>query len=482
MHFAVTLRVLGILLMLFSATMVPPLVIALLAEDHSAVGFLSAFGITFFSGLLMWMPLRNVKEELRIRDGFLITSLFWTVLGVFGALPLALADELQLTPIEAIFESISGLTSSGGTVIVGLDNLPASILFYRQLLQWMGGIGIIVVAVAVLPMLGIGGMQLYKAETPGPSKDNKLTPRIAGTAKALFFAYLIVTMACALTYYLLGMSAFDAIGHSFSTVALGGFSTHDASLGYFDSNAILLASSFFMLISGMNFGLHFLVIRRGDFSVYRKDSETRFYLWSVSICISATIIILIYTNTHSHHESVIHGIFQVISIITTTGYSTENVSVWPPTLPILAIFFSCMGGCVGSTAGGIKAMRLMLIYKQGVRELKQLVHPQAVIPLKVGRRRVEATVVSAVWSFFAVYTSAYILLLMALMACGLDFLTAFSAVAAALNNLGMGIAGVAGGFGGLSETAKAIMCFAMLLGRLEIFTLLVLFTPAFWRT
>ncbi len=482
MHFAVTLRVLGILLMLFSTTMVPPLVMALLADDHAAIGFLSALGITFFSGLLMWAPLRNVQQELRLRDGFLITSLFWTVLGTFGALPLALAEGLELDPIDAIFESISGLTATGATVIVGLDELPPSILFYRQLLQWMGGIGIIVVAVAILPMLGVGGMQLYKAETPGPSKDSKLTPRIAGTAKVLFGAYVILTALCAATYYLLGMSAFDAIGHAFSTIALAGFSTHDTSLGFFDSNPILIAASVFMLLSGLNFGLHFLAWRRRSLRVYREDSETRFFLSAVGICILATIVILIYTNTHGHHESVIHGVFQVLSIITTTGYSTENLAVWPASLPILAIFFSCMGGCVGSTAGGIKAMRLMLIAKQGVRELKQLVHPQAVIPLKVGRRRVEATVVSAVWSFFAIYTSVYIILMLLLMATGMDFLTAFSSVAASLNNLGMGIAGVAAGFGEISDTAKAIMCFAMLLGRLEIFTLLVLFTPAFWRT
>jgi len=484
MHFAVTLRVLGILLMLFSIAMVPPLAIALVtAEDHSVIEFTSAFGITFFSGLLMWLPLRNVKQELRIRDGFLITSLFWTVLGIFGSLPLALADGLHLTPIEAIFESISGLTSSGGTVIVGLDDLPPSILFYRQLLQWMGGIGIIVVAVAVLPMLGVGGMQLYKAETPGPSKDNKLTPRIAGTAKALFTAYVFITIACALTYYALGMSAFDAICHSFSTLALGGFSTHDASLGYFKSNAILVASSFFMLVSGMNFGLHFMAWRRKSLSIYRHDSETRFYGAAVAVCVAVTVAVLFYNNVHENqHENVIHGVFQVVSIITTTGYTSGSMDLWPPTLPILAIFFSCMGGCVGSTSGGVKSMRVMLMCKQGVRELKQLVHPSAVIPLKIGRRRVDATIVSAVWSFFAMYSSVYIFLLLALMGTGLAFVTAFSAVAAALNNLGMGIAGVSQGFGDISGTAQAILCFAMLLGRLEIFTLLVLFTPAFWRT
>ncbi len=467
--------------MLFSSTMLTPLVFAFLDNDHNITGFLAALGITFFSGLLIWLPVRKANHELQIRDGFLITSLFWTVLGLFGALPLLLTDALDLSLAGAIFESISGLTSSGGTVIVGLDNLPRSILIYRQLLQWLGGIGIIVVAVAVLPMLGIGGMQLYKAETPGPSKNSKLTPRITETAKVLFTVYLTLTIACATTYYLLGMSAFDAIAHSFSTIALGGFSTHDASLGFFENDYILMAASFFMLVSGINFGLHYMLWHRRSLAVYSKDSETRFFLAAVGVCIGATIAYLIWEEIHGHQEAILHGIFQVISIITTTGYSTENLGKWPVVLPIMAIFFSCMGGCVGSTTGGIKAMRLMLIYKQGIRELKQLVHPNAVIPLKVGRRRVEASIVSAVWSFFAIYTTTFIVLMLLLMATGLDFLTAFSAVAAGLNNLGMGIAGVTGNFGSISESAKVILCFAMLLGRLEIFTLMVLFTPAFWR-
>jgi trk system potassium uptake protein TrkH len=481
MHFSVSFRILGILLMLFSSIQLLPLGLAVMESDHSAAGFVSAIGITFFSGLLMWYPVRNASHDLRIRDGFLITSLFWTVLGLFGALPFALADTLDLTPVGAIFESISGLTATGATVIVGLDGLPQSILIYRQLLQWLGGIGIIVVAVAILPMLGVGGMQLYKAETPGPSKDSKLTPRITETAKALFAVYLLLTLACAGAYYAVGMSGFDAVAHSFSTVSLAGFSTHDTSLGFFKSDAVLIVASVFMFISSINFGLHFLAWRRRSVVLYRKDSETRFYISAVLVCMLTTIASLIIWDIHGHKESILHGVFQVLSIITTTGYSTENLAAWPMALPIMAIFFSCMGGCVGSTAGGIKAMRVMLIFKQGVREMKQLVHPQAVIPLKVGGHRVEATVVSAVWSFIAVYIIAYIVLLLLLMLTGLDFTTAFSAVAATLNNLGMGIAGVASGFGTLSEPTKAILCFAMLLGRLEIFTLLVLFTPAFWR-
>jgi len=481
MNFAVAFRILGILLMVFSSIQLMPLLLAVLESGDNARGFVFAISITFLSGLLLWFPVRKASHDLRVRDGFFVTSMFWTVLGLFGALPFIFSEALHLSPVSAAFESISGLTSSGGTVIVGLDELPRSLLFYRQLLQWLGGIGIIVVAVAILPMLGVGGMQLYKAETPGPSKNSKLTPRITETAKALFTVYMLLTLACALSYYAVGMPFFDAIAHSFSTVSLGGFSTHDSSLGYYKNDAVLVVASVFMLIASINFGLHFLAWRRRSLMIYRRDSETRFYVTAVSLCMAITIYCLIEWNIHGHRESILHGIFQVLSIITTTGFSTENLGTWPVALPIMAIFFSCMGGCVGSTTGGIKAMRVMLIFKQGMRELKQLVHPQAIIPLKVGGRRVEATVVSAVWSFFAIYMTTFIVLMILLMLTGIDFTTSFSAVAATLNNLGLGIAGVSAGFGELSEPTKAILCFAMLLGRLEIFTLMVLFTPAFWR-
>lgn len=490
MRLAVSLRILGALLMLFSSAMIAPLVLALLADDQTVQGFLLAFVITFVCGMVLWLPTRRARQELRIRDGFLITSLFWTVLGSFGALPFMLSDGLELSWADALFEAISGLTTTGATVMTGLDNMPASILFYRQLLQWLGGIGIIVVAVAVLPMLGIGGMQLYKAETPGPSKDTKLTPRITETAKALATVYIALTIACALAYYLVGMSGFDAVGHAFSTVAIGGFSTHDASMGYFQSEAVLAVCSVFMLISAINFGLHFMAWRqlnnplrrrRNALFIYLGDSETRFFLGILAIGTAVTVSYLLLTETLSSRESVMHGIFQTISIATTTGFTTQDFSLWPTFLPLMLLMMSCMGGCVGSTGGGMKAMRVMLIYKQGIRELKQLVHPNAVIPLKVGRTRVEASVVSAVWSFFAVYTTSFIVIMLVVMATGLDFTTAFSAVAASLNNLGPGLGEVAANYGNINEPAKLLLCFTMLLGRLEIFTLLVLFTPAFWR-
>jgi trk system potassium uptake protein TrkH len=469
------------LLMLFSLTMVAPLILALTFGDRTVAGFGTALGISLCSGFLMWFPSRRTKRELRTRDGFLITTLFWTVLGLFGALPFALHDGMDLSVTDAIFESISGLTTTGATVITGLDDLPRSLLFYRQQLQWLGGIGIIVVAVAVLPMLGIGGMQLYQAETPGPTKDSKLTPRITETAKALFAVYVLLTTVCGFCYWLAGMSVFDAICHAFSTVAIGGFSTHDASMGFYDNPAILLICSFFMFVAAINFGLHFTAWRRRNPFAYAKDSETVFFSVVLVVCVVVTCFMLLLTHTFDARQGLVHGLFQAVSITTTTGFTTSDFAHWPSFLPLMLLIFSFMGGCAGSTGGGIKAMRLMLIYKQGIRELKQLIHPNAVIPLKVGNRRVEAKVISAVWSFLAVYMAVFLVLLIMLVATGLNFETAFSAVAASLNNLGPGLGDVAYHYGDISDPAKWMLCGAMLLGRLEVFTVLVLFTPAFWR-
>ena len=481
MQFAMALKIIGVLLILFSTAMLPPLFLSLIAQDGIESAFAMGLAATLFAGVALWLPTRNLSRDLNIRDGFMVTALFWVVLGLFGAIPLWLVSDLGLTPIAAIFESISGLTTTGATVITGLDDLPQSLLFYRQLLQWLGGIGIIVLAVAVLPMLGIGGMQLYRAESAGPSKDRKLTPRITSTAKALFGIYLLLTVACAASYFAAGMSTFDAICHAFSTVAIGGFSTHDASLGHYEQNRVLLVSSVFMLLSAINFGLHFIALQRRNVRVYAQDSETAFF---ITVIASATVVVcclLLTTETLGLEDSVIHGLFQTISIATTTGFTTQDFSVWPLFLPILLLILSFMGGCVGSTGGGMKAMRILLIFRQGVRELRQLLHPNAVIPLKLDARRVQTEVISAVWSFFAVYMFCFVLIWLALLATNLDFISAFSAVVATMNNLGPGLGEVADHYGVVSEAGKLVLCLAMLMGRLEVFTLLVLLTPAFWR-
>ncbi|WP_372738726.1 TrkH family potassium uptake protein [Neptunomonas sp.] len=481
MHYRVILRILGILLMVFSITMLPPIGVSIFYDDGHDYAFVGAFAITLITGFLIWLPVYRVRQDLRTRDGFLITVLFWVVLGLFGAVPLMLSESPHLTVVDAVFESLSGLTTTGATVMTGIDIMPKSILYYRQQLQWLGGMGIIVLAVAILPMLGIGGMQLYRAETPGPVKDNKLTPRITETAKALWYIYLSLTVACALGYWAAGMTLFDAIGHSFSTVAIGGFSTHDASMGYFDSATIEAICTFFMVVSAVNFSLHFFAWRQKSILHYFQDPEFQFYVGILATVSMITMFALIGTETYAPVESMRKSIFMVVSIATTTGFSTADFAHWPAMLPFMLFVAAFAGGCAGSTGGGMKVIRVLLILKQGHREIMRLVHPNAVIPVKLGNKPISDRVLQAVWGFFSVYLIVFIIMLIALLGTGLDQVTAWSAVGAALNNLGPGLGDVAVNYGNLNETAKWILCFAMLLGRLEVFTLLVLFTPAFWK-
>jgi trk system potassium uptake protein TrkH len=341
--------------------------------------------------------------------------------------------------------------------------------------------GIIVLAVAILPMLGVGGMQLYRAETPGPVKDHKLTPRIAETAKALWYIYLGFTLVCGLAYWAAGMTLFDAVSHAFSTVAIGGFSTHDASMGYFDSPLIMSIAVVFMLLAGVNFALHFLAFRTLNPRIYFMDSEFQAYFFTILMVSIITIVYLQFTHTFEGFEALLHGIFQVVSIATTTGFTTAEYFAWPGFLPVLLLFSSFVGACAGSTGGGMKVIRFLLLYKQGKREIILLIHPTAQVPVKVGNKAVPERVINAVWGFFALYVATFTVMLLALMATGLDQVTAFSAVAACINNLGPGLGDVGANFAHINDPAKWVLCFAMLAGRLEVFTILVLITPTFWR-
>jgi trk system potassium uptake protein TrkH len=482
MHYRMTIKVLGLLLMVFSLSMLPSVLVSFYYQDGIHNAFILGFLLTLFAGFVGWMPVRNYQGELRTRDGFVITVLFWLVLGLAGSLPVHLAPAATTTYTDSFFESFSALTTTGATVVVGLDNLPKSLLFYRQQLQWMGGMGIIVLAVAVLPMLGIGGMQLYRAETPGPVKDTKLTPRITETAKALWYIYLTLTIACALSYWAAGMTAFDAIAHSFSTVAIGGFSTHDASIGYFDSVAIEMVAVVFMVLSIANFGLHFVAWRNRSIKQYLLDPEYRFFMAILLIFVVMTTVTLMITQTYSPGDSLRYGLFEAVSLLTTTGYGTANFAAWPLYLPFFLILASFIGGCAGSTAGGIKVIRTMLLLMQGLREIKRLIHPAGVFPIKIGKRPVGDRIIEAVWGFFSMYILVYGVILFALLATGMDFITSWSAVAASLNNLGPGLGDVAENYSNIPTMAKWVLCVAMLLGRLEIFTLLVLFSPHFWRS
>jgi trk system potassium uptake protein TrkH len=480
MHLPVILRITGILLTLFSLVLILPVLVALLYREDTTTTFALAFVITLFAGVVLSLIPRG-ERELRSGDGFLITVLFYLGLGLFGAIPLYFAESIGASFTDAAFESLSGLTTTGATVLSGLDDLPKSILFYRQLMQWLGGMGIIVLAVAILPMLGIGGMQLYRAESPGPVKDSKLTPRITETAKALWYLYLGLTIACALAYWIAGMSLFDAICHSFSTVAIGGFSTHDASIGYFDSAAVESVAVVFMIFAGINFGLHFVVWKRRDPRPYVNDPEVRLYLLMLAL-VTLVVCWVLWQHPAATETPLRDGLFQAISVATTTGFTTSNFSLWPSVAPFLLLFAAFAGGCAGSTAGGIKVVRVLLIALQGMREIKRLIHPNGVFTIKLGVQRVPDRVVEAVWGFFSVYVLVFFTMVTLIMLIApLDFTTAFSAVAACLNNLGPGLGDVALNYAALPAACKWLLIVAMLLGRLEIFTLLVLLTPAFWR-
>ncbi|HCV04734.1 TrkH family potassium uptake protein [Pseudoalteromonas sp. SSMSWG5] len=482
MQFRTIIKILGQLVALFSITMVPPALVSLIYKDGGGVPFVLAFIFSVVIGLAAYYPNRHEHGDLKAREGFLIVVLFWLVLGTFAAVPLVFLQEPNLSLADSVFEAFSGLTTTGATVLTGIEYLPKSVLFYRQQLQWLGGMGIIVLAVAVLPMLGVGGMQLYRAETPGPVKDSKMTPRIADTAKHLWYIYVSLTIACTLAYWAAGMDWFDAICHAFSTIAIGGFSTYDASMGQFDSPVINFICVVFLLIAAINFSLHYAAVSSRSIRVYLRDPEFKVFL-----LIQLALVIVCFTVLSSNNiyadgdETLDQAMFQAVSMSTTAGFATDNFSAWPLFLPILLIFSSFIGGCAGSTGGGMKVVRVFLLYLQGIRELNRLVHPRAIYSIKLGRKALPDKVVEAVWGFFSAYALVFVIIMLALMGTGMDNISAFSATAACLNNLGPGLGEVAAHYGAISDSAKWLLTIAMVFGRLEIFTLLVLFTPTFWR-
>ncbi len=475
-----SLRVVGLLSIGFSFTMLPPVLVSWYYDDGQAAHFLKAFVIALAIGAAIVISMRAQDITLRRKDGFIVVALFWIALGLLGALPFVFGPHLALE--DAIFESVSGFTTTGATVIPHLEALPRSLLYYRQQLQWLGGMGLVVLAVAILPLLGIGGMRIYQAETPGPIKDEKVAPRLTQSARVLWAIYVSLTVLCALAYWLAGMTPFDAIGHSFSTISTGGFSTHDASLGYFNSELIELIATVFMLAGAINFSIHFIAWRDKSILPYFRDTEARVFLLFV---LFATLIITgmlwLLGVFHSWGHAFVSGYFEVVSIITSTGFGADDFTVWPSFLPVFLIFISFIGGCGGSTAGGMKVMRVLLLVKQGVREVGMLIHPHAIKSIKVGGKVLSERTVEAVWGFFAMYVLVFVALTLAMMATGLDQVSAFAAIATSMNNLGPGLGEVAYNFASIDPVAKYLSVVAMLLGRLEIFTLLVLFTPAFWK-
>ncbi|MER2529046.1 MAG: potassium transporter TrkG [Candidatus Competibacter denitrificans] len=477
------LYMVGVLMILFSATMLPPMAVAWYYDGQSVVlPFAEAMGVMLGLGLLCWLPVCRYKLDLRNRDGFAVVVAFWFLLSLIGALPFMLSENPHVRLVDAVFETVSGLTTTGGTVLSGLDTMPRAIVYYRAQLNFLGGMGIIVLAVALLPMLGVGGMQLYKAETPGPMKDEKLTPRITETAKNLWFIYVGLNVLCTLSFWAVGMSFFDAICHSFATLALGGFSTHDASIGYFNSPAVELVAGFFSIAAAVNFALFFLAWRARSLKAIFRDAEFQFCMMVFGGIITTACAYLYLSGKFPLWEAFYHGFFQTASVITDNGLGTIGYPAdWPTFVPLLLLLGSFFGGCVGSACGGIKAMRFLLLYKQSVREARLLIRPAAQITVKLGTQPVSDRVMQAVWGFYYLYIFSYCFFSLALTATGVDMVTAFGSVAACLNNMGIGLGETAVGFAPLNDTATWLLSLAMLIGRFEVFPLLLLFLPDFWK-
>ncbi|MCS5707291.1 TrkH family potassium uptake protein [Candidatus Berkiella cookevillensis] len=483
MQYSTIFRVLGLLLIILSLTLIPPLLIEIWFKDGTYSAFYLSFLTTFILGLITWFPFRKKINELRTRDGFLVVVLFWVMFCLVSAFPLYWSPYPDISFVDALFESVSGITTTGSTVLVGLDHMPHSILYYRQQLQFLGGIGIIILAVAVLPMLGVGGMQLFKAEFTGPSKDNKLTPRITETAKAIWLIYVFLNLVCILCYWLGGMDLFDAVCYAFATIATGGFAPHDASMGFYQSPFLKIMASLFMFLGAVSFNLHYWALGKQKFGVYSQDPELWFYI--KFLLISFGIICITHMMFGEHLKTnnlIVDTIFQLVSLGTTTGFVSTDFSLWPSFIPILLLFCGVLGGCAGSTSGGIKVIRLLLLQKQGAREIRRLVHPRGQYVIKVGGKPVNPRVIDAIWGFLAIYITTFTVLLFFMLLTENDFYTAYTSLLGTISNSGPGLGKAAQNFSSFSDASKLILSIAMLMGRLEIFTIIVLFSPSFWRS
>ncbi|MBL8491799.1 MAG: TrkH family potassium uptake protein [Rhodocyclaceae bacterium] len=474
-------RVFGVLLMGFAMAILVPWLYSWWIDDGARSAYDEAFLLTFGTGLGLWWVARRETHDLKVRDGFLMVVLVWTVLPVFAGLPLIIHLGVSFT--DAYFEAVSGLTTTGSTILSGLDALPPSINLWRGLLVWLGGMGLIVLAVAVLPLLGIGGRQMFKAETPGPMKDSQLTPRMAQTAKGLWAVYAAVTVACILSLHLAGMSWFDAVMHSFSTMGLGGFSSHDASFGHWNSPAIEAVTIVFMLLAGMNFATLFLAVSGRSLRPYLHDPEAPYFLGVTVASIVGIAVYLDIQGTYPFLTAFRHVAFNLVSIATTTGFASVDYNLWPMFAPLWMLFLSSFATSAGSTGGGIKMIRAIILYKQVYRELVRAMHPNAVWPVRVGGSPVPQNILTAVLAFGFAYMCILVALTLLLSFSGLDIVSAFSAVVASVNNTGPGLnlVGPATTYEVLTDFQTWVCTLAMLLGRLEIFTLLVVLTPAFWR-
>jgi trk system potassium uptake protein len=476
-------HVFGLITMGCGGLMSTSLLTSLIANDGATDAFLDGTLITLLVGALMFLPTYRTPKKVTRQTGFLLVAVTWSVTPVFCTIPLLLHLP-SLSFIDAYFETVSGLTTTGGTILTGLDNLPISINLWRHELNWIAGMGIIIFAVAILPILGVGGMQLYMAEAPGSVKESDLPPRIAQTAKALWMVYAGITVACAISLKLAGMDWFDAVCHAFSAMSLGGFSTHDANVGFFNSLPIEIVLTIFQLLAAINFATHFVVIRKRSVKPYLEDMEMLALLALVlGSCVLAAFVLWNTGTYPDFYTALRHATFNLVSIATDCGFATQDFSQWPIFVPMWMLFLSCLSASSGSTGGGIRMIRTIILLKQTRLELFKFIHPYAVKSLRIGDTVINNNIVTSVTGFIFLYFMCVVILVFALLLTGLDFVTALSAVIACFNNAGPGLnqVGPATNYASLSDVQTSICSFAMILGRVQIFSIIILFVPEFWR-
>jgi len=476
----VAMKIIAFSLLANFITLIPVWIVSLIFHDGMSVSHFTLLAISAMLGLIVLLSNRRAADELRAAQSFLFVVMTWITFSIVSTAPFLVS--LNLSFDEAIFETVSGLTTTGATIFDEIDSLPKSILFYRSLLQWVGGMGIIVMVVAILPVLNVGGMQLFKAETPGPIKDEKLTPRIRHTARYLWVIYLGLTIACFFAYWLFGMPVLDAASHALTTISTGGFSTHTASLGFFNSPSIENVASLFMIAGSINFGLHFAAVRSFNPEHYFGDKEFTYFLFMVVIATLLIAISLFISGTYDDILTALrYATFEVVSIVSSTGFGIADFSHWPLFIPALLMLLSYVGGCAGSTAGGMKVIRIAVVFKGIGQQLKQLIHSKGVFITKFGERKVEPNIQQSIFAFLFIYTLTAMLFFLLLLMTGADYLTAFGAVTACINVLGPGLGDVTSSFHSMTPVAKLLLSVLMLIGRLEVFTVFVLFSPLYWR-
>ncbi len=469
--------------LIFSLALLLPIIIGSWIGDGSTAAFDEALSGTLLGGAALWFLTRRYRRELRANDGVLLVVMCWVLLPFIAMVPLMIGIP-GVGVTQAYFEAVSGLTATGATVLSGLDTLPPALNVWRTELHWIGGLGIIVLAVAILPMLGVGGRQLMKAEVPGPVKEAGITPRVTETAKGFWIIYVALTVSCTVAYGLFGMSWIDALIHAFSTVSLGGLSSHDASFAFFDSPALEAITIFFALVSGISYVTHFAALAGRSPRPYARDGEASWYL---GVLLASVALVATYLWIKGYYPEFLtalrHAAFNTVSVATTLGYSSTDYSKWPLFAPLWMLFLCSFVTCGGSTGGGIKMMRAVILFKQVMREITHAVHPNATTLVKLGRTTVPNKIILAVLGYGFLYMICTIAFTLLLAASGADILSAFSAAVACFNNTGpgLGLVGPDSTYGTLNDFQIWVCSFAMLLGRLEIFTLLVVLTPAFWR-